>query len=416
MCIRDRYNAGPPHSEDGPNPIQSPPPRPPIFKSPFAISLSNLYPDITERVVAAESLHFLYDHLNFIKPRMIALLESVDHSNIITESLNEVKDIIPLMKSFIYQTYMPQIIKSDNLFNNIASLKWEIKDKDSMVDSNNIYIERLTYLVKDYRDRLSSLGGGSIPRYTHEFILKDIISFCFKQLVENYAKVKKCTPLGRAQMLNDFQTIVKNLEACVDAKPLPLKEYVENYIHAWNIGPDDLLDFVIKKKNYPFRVLWALFQSANQVNNMRKNDRKIMEKKIEREYVETIKNHSIMLPPRTEMHKPRIDINQQLSTKSPNQTRYNLDCRQIVNDVNFYKLSYYQCGQAILRGLRKNVRDISLFSCSSTKLRSIKDKGSHCLFVYMENMIFQTRPWKPCLLYTSPSPRDGLLSRMPSSA
>ena len=26
------------------------------------------------------------------------------------------------------------------------------------------------------------------------------------------------------------------------------------------------------------------------------------------------------------------------------------------------------------------------------------------------------RPHKPCLLYTSPSPRDGLLSRMPSSA
>ena len=25
-------------------------------------------------------------------------------------------------------------------------------------------------------------------------------------------------------------------------------------------------------------------------------------------------------------------------------------------------------------------------------------------------------PSKPCLLYTSPSPRDGLLSRMPSSA
>ena len=24
--------------------------------------------------------------------------------------------------------------------------------------------------------------------------------------------------------------------------------------------------------------------------------------------------------------------------------------------------------------------------------------------------------WRPCLLYTSPSPRDGLLSRMPSSA
>ena len=31
-----------------------------------------------------------------------------------------------------------------------------------------------------------------------------------------------------------------------------------------------------------------------------------------------------------------------------------------------------------------------------------------------EGLIFN--PYNPCLLYTSPSPRDGLLSRMPSSA
>ena len=29
---------------------------------------------------------------------------------------------------------------------------------------------------------------------------------------------------------------------------------------------------------------------------------------------------------------------------------------------------------------------------------------------------FKEKDSKPCLLYTSPSPRDGLLSRMPSSA
>ena len=29
---------------------------------------------------------------------------------------------------------------------------------------------------------------------------------------------------------------------------------------------------------------------------------------------------------------------------------------------------------------------------------------------------FATGEWQTCLLYTSPSPRDGLLSRMPSSA
>ena len=32
-------------------------------------------------------------------------------------------------------------------------------------------------------------------------------------------------------------------------------------------------------------------------------------------------------------------------------------------------------------------------------------------------VVFVIAPWNyPCLLYTSPSPRDGLLSRMPSSA
>ena len=31
------------------------------------------------------------------------------------------------------------------------------------------------------------------------------------------------------------------------------------------------------------------------------------------------------------------------------------------------------------------------------------------------NVVFASLAW-PCLLYTSPSPRDGLLSRMPSSA
>ena len=33
-----------------------------------------------------------------------------------------------------------------------------------------------------------------------------------------------------------------------------------------------------------------------------------------------------------------------------------------------------------------------------------------------EGKVFNIYCWNDCLLYTSPSPRDGLLSRMPSSA
>ena len=36
--------------------------------------------------------------------------------------------------------------------------------------------------------------------------------------------------------------------------------------------------------------------------------------------------------------------------------------------------------------------------------------------ISLDNFNIQSEPYDDCLLYTSPSPRDGLLSRMPSSA
>ena len=52
-------------------------------------------------------------------------------------------------------------------------------------------------------------------------------------------------------------------------------------------------------------------------------------------------------------------------------------------------------------------------------LEKASEIGAHIL----SGNVFETRAldelfpnWKDCLLYTSPSPRDGFLSRMPSSA
>ena len=48
----------------------------------------------------------------------------------------------------------------------------------------------------------------------------------------------------------------------------------------------------------------------------------------------------------------------------------------------------------------------------------IRSDGFHELAMVMQsiNLSDQLKMVKSCLLYTSPSPRDGLLSRMPSSA
>ena len=51
-------------------------------------------------------------------------------------------------------------------------------------------------------------------------------------------------------------------------------------------------------------------------------------------------------------------------------------------------------------------------SSKSVEVDSLFDSGTQ-LSVINEDLI---KPLQCCLLYTSPSPRDGLLSRMPSSA
>ena len=49
-------------------------------------------------------------------------------------------------------------------------------------------------------------------------------------------------------------------------------------------------------------------------------------------------------------------------------------------------------------------------------LRTVSEMASTEYFILVSLFLLAVRMNRNCLLYTSPSPRDGLLSRMPSSA
>ena len=73
---------------------------------------------------------------------------------------------------------------------------------------------------------------------------------------------------------------------------------------------------------------------------------------------------------------------------------------------------YERC---MCQGIIKAIDDRSLVMCDTCKTTSrVKNlkKNVNCI-VRVDNESYSL---KACLLYTSPSPRDGLLSRMPSSA
>ena len=59
---------------------------------------------------------------------------------------------------------------------------------------------------------------------------------------------------------------------------------------------------------------------------------------------------------------------------------------------------------------------LDAFSASRSVKMKLKDPGYFDVYFTLKDFNLCKTTCNPCLLYTSPSPRDGLLSRMPSSA
>ena len=71
------------------------------------------------------------------------------------------------------------------------------------------------------------------------------------------------------------------------------------------------------------------------------------------------------------------------------------------------------------RKFRENANIINIFTEKKGRIDGIVYGGNSRKirnYLQISNKLFVSHNSKSCLLYTSPSPRDGLLSRMPSSA
>ena len=73
--------------------------------------------------------------------------------------------------------------------------------------------------------------------------------------------------------------------------------------------------------------------------------------------------------------------------------------------------------QAAANGLEDQIEDVMVPTENVVEVkRGVRVEGERKFFPGREKICVRLRPAHHCLLYTSPSPRDGLLSRMPSSA
>ena len=93
---------------------------------------------------------------------------------------------------------------------------------------------------------------------------------------------------------------------------------------------------------------------------------------------------------------------------------------------NLDKILIIDFGSQFTQLIARKVRELNVFCeiISHNKLKNYKNEknvkgiilSGGPLNVYQNKKVKFNRSILSCLLYTSPSPRDGLLSRMPSSA
>jgi len=79
--------------------------------------------------------------------------------------------------------------------------------------------------------------------------------------VSGLANVKKCNQKGRAVMLLDWASFANDLQLLTTIRPLPLAKHVENYMKAYYLSDNEVLDWL---RNHPEYTKMQLIGLVNQ--------------------------------------------------------------------------------------------------------------------------------------------------------
>lgn len=74
----------------------------------------------------------------------------------------------------------------------------------------------------------------------------------------SFSNAKRCSNGGRALMQLDFTQLMSKLEMMSSIKPIPKREYVENYVKAYYLPEKALQDWI---QNHPVCFTYVLLKT-----------------------------------------------------------------------------------------------------------------------------------------------------------
>ncbi|KAK5638444.1 hypothetical protein RI129_012739 [Pyrocoelia pectoralis] len=112
----------------------------------------------------------------------------------------------------------------------MSKINWEVKD---VMSQHNSYIDVFLREVQIFRIRLEEISTGiPISGEVLQLLWESIAHIITHTLVQGFSEAKRCTNGGRALMQLDFTQFLSKFEQISALRPVPHREYVENYVKA----------------------------------------------------------------------------------------------------------------------------------------------------------------------------------------
>lgn len=216
---------------------------------------------LSSRLIAVESILSLYKRLEFSKSNIINTLNDESSTILLDNYLRKVPKLIKDIRSSIYSPVALCSFNREQLLQIMSIVKWELRDISTQ---HSGYVDVILKEFQIFNDKINNIKT-KLPfdSSIYQKIWSRAVLCLSESLVEGFSNSKNCNQQGRALMLMDFQSISMGLEYLSNIKPLPYKEYVDNYIKAVYLSEAEFEKFIGERNEYSSKQISSLVSCYN---------------------------------------------------------------------------------------------------------------------------------------------------------
>ncbi|XP_067655152.1 syndetin-like [Haliotis asinina] len=218
---------------------------------------------LAERVVAAESLVFLGEQLEFLQPFLEDMIPP-NKKAFLQQFYSQTVKMAAELRKPIYKAVAVHAIDYEFVLQQMSNVRWDVKE---IMSQHNNYVDHLlASLVEFHKKLIEADRRVPIPKVVMDLLWEHCVRLCNRTFVDGYANARKCSNEGRALMQLDFQQFVTRLDRITDIKPIPEREFVETYIKAYYLPESQLESWLQDHKEYSNKQLLALISSVDHIS------------------------------------------------------------------------------------------------------------------------------------------------------